>query len=150
MKKTPLRIIIFSLLLCSVAVAFYIFSPHPVLIRSEAVHIVKIQYNPMFNQEGDSLIEVLEYDEGEILDCLSQYAEQRTLSTATSYWLGDVEWEITIDTDHGLKTVVLGNDSYSYQSYGKPKFQISNANALKLELLELLQIPYTCEPPQQK
>jgi hypothetical protein len=54
--------------------------------------------------------------------------------------MGNVKIEITIDTKDGLKGIILGDDSYSYESYGKPKYEILEADNVKSKLLDMINI----------
>ncbi len=132
-------VVIFIMLILGIAVVLHLFSPRPIIADPSSCHIIRLQYNPAFNQDMDARIEVTDYYEKDMLDCLNRYTEHRTLEKATTAdWIGDIELEITIDTEQGIKNIRLGNKNYSYQSYGKAKYQISDADMLRLELLALM------------
>lgn len=117
------------------------FSPRPIIRDVETSQIIRMQYNPYVNSLIDGRIEVTEYDEKGILTYLSHCKERRTLDRAISgYWIGDVTLEITIATEDGIKNVILGNDNYSYRSYGKPIYEILEADIVLTELLDMIQV----------
>lgn len=138
MKKYLILAICIVILTC-VITGFILFSPRPIIEDASTSGIDIIIYNPYLNQEMDARVEITNYDENGILDCLSQYSEQRTLKSANSaHWIGDVELEVVLHTENGSKCIILGNDNYSYESYGKPKYKILDSDNLKSALLELM------------
>lgn len=116
-----------------------LFSPRPIIENVNTSRIVRIQYNPNLNGVMDELIKVEEYDEKRILTYLSNFNERRTLNKVTTgYWMGHVKIEIIIDTEDGLKSIILGNDHYSYECYRKPKYEILDSKSVISELLDLI------------
>lgn len=111
--------------------------PRPVADGSE-LSIIYVKYNPCFNQ-GDSFEQVvIEGHDEEILACLRQYQEHRTVSRAVGYSWNDVQISILLHTESGSKEILLGNVHYSYDSYGKAKYEILNADQLRSELLQII------------
>lgn len=131
---------ILALLLLCVA-GILLFSPRPILEDLDCVQSIRIRYNPYVNQDKDDIIEIYDYDSERILACLSQYKEQRTLSKAKGYWIGDVEMEIIVMSTDGLKQIILGNTNYTCGSYGTFKFKIIDPDELLLELKKYIDLP---------
>lgn len=116
---------------------YRLFSPRPVADDSE-ISIIYVKYNPYFNQEDHFEQVVIDgYDE-EIIACLRQYQERRTLSRALGYSWKNVELSIMLQTESGSKEILLGNLHYSCDSYGKAKYEILNADQLRSELLQIM------------
>jgi len=140
-RKKYLTLLFGIILLLGMIVVFNLFAPRPIVEDVSGSRIIRIQYNPYFDQEMDERIDITDYDEKGILNCLGRYSEYRTLnSLANGYWIGDVELEVIINTGNGLKSILLGTDNYSYESYGKPKYKIRDAGNLKAELLDIMEI----------
>ena len=126
---------------------YVLYSPRPIVADVNKSHVTMLQYNPHFNQstqEPDEIVMVSDYDEGKILACLSRYSERRTFTKAdTGFWIGNMELQIVLDTGKESKILLLGNLNYSYESYGKPKYKILDADNLIPALLEMLNIETT-------
>lgn len=140
-RKKYLILLIGIVILLNMIVVFHFFGPRQIVEDISGSQVIRIQYNPYLNQEADARIDITNYEEKKILTCLSRYTEQRILGSAASgYWIGDVQLEVIINTENGLKSILLGTDNYSYESYGKPKFRIRDADSLKAKLLAMMDI----------
>ena len=143
-KKYLILFIVIALILCAAIILFLpqLFPSHNIIEASDAASIVRITYNPYVDQGNYEAVEITEYDESEVLSCLSRYKERRTLAKAGGYRLGDVEIEIMLHTQDGLKSILLGNRNlnYSFQSSDHPKYTILDVENLRLELLKILNI----------
>lgn len=139
-KKPVLLFVIIVFILSIALIIVFLFLPRPIIEDVSTSQIVMIQFNPYVDDSTDQLIEVTEYNAKEILTYLSNCKEQRTLDKAGTHWLGNVKLDIVIDTEDGLKDIILGKDSYSYESYGKPKYKILDADNLISALLEMINI----------
>lgn len=120
----------------------YFLFPVPVLkhVDDGLVHFVR--YNPNF-ETGEpeyNTIEISEEEKRKILECLSRYREYRTLLFEQGYSLANMELEIYIRDGKESKTIVLGNINYSTKAYGAQRRGIYNADALREELLEILEL----------
>lgn len=139
--KSKNHVLLFAMIaLIAFVLIFVLFLPRPIVEDPYVTSIVRIIFNPYLNQNIDAAIDIKEYNEENILACLSQYKERRTMSKATGYWLGDVEIEIIINTDDGLRSILLGNINYSYNSYGKLKNKILHADNLRLDIMKFIDI----------
>ncbi len=91
-------------------------------------------------RDESELTSLTEYDEAEILKCLAQYSKHRTLSPDEGRRLSDMELYLTITTSGQLKSIVLGNINYITKSYRALKHGMYNADALRNELLDILNL----------
>lgn len=139
-RKKYLTLLPGIILLLGMIVVFNLFAPRPIVEDVSGSRIIRIQYNPYFKQDMDERIDITDYDEDGILNCLGRYLEYRTLNTLVGYCISNVELEVIIYTEDGFKSVLLGTDNYSYESNGKPKYKIRDADNLKAELLDMMAI----------
>lgn len=138
MKK---RIAAAVILICGFVFLF------PVSILNHAADgcVYFIRYNPNFGKGEPEYDEVKIYEEAKILECLSRYKEYRTPIRTESYNLNDMELEICIGEGEKSKTILLGNVNYTAEFYGSMKRGIYNADALREELLGILELPEYAE-----
>jgi hypothetical protein len=133
-----------SVLLVCIIVIFVLFSPRPLIDDVDQCEITLLQYNPHFNEEEQveaDIIPLTDYNEAELLECLSYYKERRTLIKAEGgFWIGDLELQIMINTGKESKILLLGNLNFSYENYGKTQFKILDADSLRLELLNMISV----------
>lgn len=139
-KRKYIAFLTCIVILIAVIVVFHIFDSRPIIDNIHESHIVRIKYNPHFKEDVDEFMDIVNYDEIELLNCLSYYTERRTLTPADGYWLGDVELEIIIHTKEGLKCIILGAEHYSYQAL-HPKYKIEDGEKLRNRLIALFDIP---------
>lgn len=141
MLKKIIVVIMFNIILLTLVYFGWkvLFSIVPIVDNPENCTIVKLSYNSSFGNRVTKLKEELSLDEKEVLECLSKYKEEKTLKIYKGGYLGDSQFEIYIDTGDGLKIIKLGNENFSYYSYGDFKHQIVEAENLKKDLIKILE-----------
>lgn len=142
-KKLLFAVILVPIIYVAVIIFLPQFFPsHYIVDEPDACSIVRITYNYGFNQDSGEAVEITEYDEDEVLACLSRHKERRTLAKGGGYRLGDVEIEIMLHTQDGLKNILLGdrNLNCSFESSDDPKYTILDVESLRLELLQILNV----------
>ncbi|MGI6027827.1 MAG: hypothetical protein ACOX81_00270 [Candidatus Heteroscillospira sp.] len=98
-----------------------------------------IQY---YNYSADSkLLELSDAETEKVVECLSRYKERRTFNRAYTYSLNDVELDITVLFDNGIKSVLLGKQNTTSEGYGTFRFVIINPEALLAELKACITLP---------
>lgn len=123
------------------------FLPRPIIEEVSNSRIVWIHYNPYFHTNRtdyadytDARSTLADYDEKEILTCLSQYKEYRTLNRNSGYALDRVELEILLHTGDELKSIVLGTENRSSGSNRAPNYKILDADTLRVNLIKIMDI----------
>lgn len=120
-------------------------TPLPIIDNISDSDVVMIRYNDGFEQGNYIENEITEFNEKEILRCISKYDEQRTLNKlyygALGRSLNDFEIIVAVhadkNTDNDLKFIYLGKDSY-LGSGDDIKHIIINDSDLNDELKELI------------
>lgn len=138
MKK---RLSVILMIVC----ALIFFTPVSLTGSMENSRVDYICYNTNFgsdevNIEDIQFLTPSNYDEAEVLKCLSRYKEYRTIFRASGHFLNDMELEISLTVNGESKTIILGNINYMTKAYGAPKHGIYNADALRKELLDILNL----------
>ena len=134
---------LFVILVITCALIF--FTPVSLTGSMENSRVDYICYNTNFgsdevNIEDIQFLTPSNYDEAEVLKCLSRYKEYRTIFRASGHFLNDMELEISLTVNGESKTIILGNINYMTKAYGAPKHGIYNADALRKELLDILNL----------
>lgn len=134
---------LFVILMITCALIF--FTPVSLTGSMENSRVDYICYNTNFgsdevNIEDIQFLTPSNYDEAEVLKCLSRYKEYRTIFRASGHFLNDMELEISLAVNGEHKTILLGNINYMTKAYGAPKHGIYNADALRNELLDILNL----------
>lgn len=178
MKREKIPALIILVVLVGLVTVFYLFKPHPIIEDVDNNIRITIFYNPYYDQEADEqkyhkipvdwvmLVDdrynevpddnalVANYDDRDILDCLSRYNEYLTLSRHNGFMIQEVELEIFIknmdDLDEPQRIIILGNTSYRFGSSGDPKYKIQDADKLRAELLDLIDIKGIIEAPDHE
>lgn len=124
------------------------FTPVSLTGSMENSRVDYICYNANFgsdeaDMEAIKFLTPSDYDEAEVLKCLSRYKEYRTIFRAGDFFLNDMELEISLTVNGESKTILLGNINYMTKSYGAPKHGIYHADALRNELLDILNVSNT-------
>lgn len=139
-KKITLTIVFTFIILVFIGLILYFFyKPMPIIDNPENCEIVKLAYNSSYEKGNSEFTELSEFNEQDILTCLSNYKEKKTLENCKGYSLNDYQFEIYIDTGNDLKSIHLGHDSFSSLSYGSHKYQIVNDEDLKNDLLKIIE-----------
>ena len=120
-------------------------TPFPIIDNISDSDIVVIRYNDGFEQGNYIENEITEFNEKEILRCISKYDERRTLNKlyygALGRSLNDFEIIVAVhadkNIDNDLKLIYLGKDSY-LDSGDDIKHIIINDSDLRKELKELI------------
>lgn len=120
-------------------------TPFPIIDNISDSDVVMIRYNDGFEQGNYIENEITEFNEKEILRCISKYDEQRTLNElhygTFGRSLNDFEIIVAVhadkNTDNDLKFIYLGKDSY-LGSGDDIKHIIINDSDLREELKELI------------
>lgn len=138
MKK---RLSVILMIVC----ALIFFTPVSLTGSMENSRVYYIVYNSNFGSdeadiEAMKFLTPSDYDEAEVLKCLSRYKEYRTIFRASDFFLNDMELEISLTVNGESKTILLGNINYMTKAYGAPKHGIYNADALRNELLDILNL----------
>lgn len=138
MKK---RLSVILMIVC----ALIFFTPVSLTGSMENSRVDYICYNTNFgsdevNIEDIQFLTPSNYDEAEVLKCLSRYKEYRTIFRASGHFLNDMELEISLTVNGESKTIILGNINYMTKAYGAPKHGIYNADVLRKELLDILNV----------
>ena len=134
---------LFVILVITCALIF--FTPVSLTGSMENSRVDYICYNTNFgsdevNIEDIQFLTPSNYDEAEVLKCLSRYKEYRTIFRASGHFLNDMELEISLTVNGESKTILLGNINYMTKAYGAPKHGIYNADDLRNELLDILNV----------
>ncbi len=103
-----------------------------------------VQYNKNFESGEPEIEHLTAYDGERILKCLSKYNEYRTILPMRGFGFENVEiyMQVIINSNAQSKVIVLGNDyvNYAAEAYGSLKHGIYNADALRKELLDILNV----------
>lgn len=131
------------ILICIAGVSLFLglllfFSTMPVLNDPSGCFVVKVALNENFERGEYGAVELTEYDEAAILNCLAKYEEQRQLERYRGGRVGDCEIELYIGSVDGLKTIKLGNENFTCDTSGSLKHRIINGDKLKEELRSLI------------
>ncbi len=110
----------------------------PVIKDIHNGRVVKIEYNPDFEEKNGELKEQLEYDEIAVLKCLSKYNEKNSYARHKGVHRGECQFIIYVDDGTQLKSIYLGNDDFSCYEYGSFKHNIINSENLKKELKAII------------
>ena len=138
MKK---RLFVILMIVC----ALIFFTPVSLTGSMENSRVDYICYNANFGSDETDIEDIQfltpsDYDEAEVLKCLSRYKEYRTIFRANGHFLNDMELEISLMVNGESKTILLGNINYMTKAYGAPKHGIYHADALRNELLGMLNV----------
>lgn len=140
MRKKIILLSILAILVCAVLIAA-LFHPAPILDDSEEIFYLWITYNPSYGmQETSDFIEISDYNQDEVLNCLSKYNETLTLERSYSYSLNDVELEIMIYSEKGLKQIRMGDINEVSYGYGSFLRTIEQGDFLRKELKDILNL----------
>lgn len=138
-KKTTLLIsFIFILSICIGLKCYALYTPIPIIKNIENCRIAKLTYNPSFEKGEAELVDLTEFNETEVLTCLSGYKEKRTLNICKGSSLNNCQFHIYVDTGGDLKTILLGKNSFTCFSYGDVKYQIIDDEKLQEDLLKII------------
>ncbi|MBS6546239.1 MAG: hypothetical protein KH319_02520 [Butyricicoccus pullicaecorum] len=124
--------------------ALMFFFPRPIVPDIEDTRVISVYYNPYFMENSNEIpVSIPDFDEQKILECLSRYRKYYTLSRAGQRSVSDIQLEIGILTnDDTHQTITLGNIHNDIaESYGAWKQGVYNADALREELLDILELP---------
>ena len=105
----------------------------------EKCNVVKVAYNPYFDQKKGALQEISAFDENKILSCLSNYKEKKTFNKCKGGYLGEYQLNIYVAIDNKLKIIALGNENFSCYAYGSSKYKIIDAEHLKYDLISIIE-----------
>lgn len=115
------------------------FMDRPVIDDVENCRIVKFAYRSSdVKNEIIELTEQTEFNENEVLDCLSRYRERRTFKTCRGGSLEKCQFVIYVDIGGRLKIITVCDDSFSCFTYGSIKWQIINAEKLKEDMQKVI------------
>lgn len=130
-----------TVLICGIFIGVCMLHLHPVAQNTDHNIICAVLYNPNYGNEGDELINITDFDEKQILQCLNAYQECFSWTRMTeSVWGGSIAIEILVWTDSQYKWIVLGEKNYTYTSYGAFSYKIQNGEDLLRDLLNILPI----------
>lgn len=137
-KKFKILITIFL----SILILFVLFAPKKICDKNDVIRIDRIVYNKQFGSGTSDYdrIEIENFNSDDVIDCISKYKSHLTLLRAIGYQLKDSEIEVFLTTNRKGIHIVLGNINYETSNYGELKRNIIDADDLKKELKQLLQL----------
>ncbi len=134
MKKKIIWIVIaFTVILMSVLI-FKGFMPRN-MADYKIEEIVRVEANFNYGEEDSELTDVHFIPE-RIIECISKYKEQRTLTRRRGYAMKNVQISILIRTNDGLKEIIIGKDTYSQKGSG-PAYKILEEEKFKEEIFNI-------------
>lgn len=138
-KKIYIYYICIILTILSVFCLLY---PTNIVEDCDDIKIVRIMYNPNYNVNSEEIttyvVEENKYNNQEILKCLYKYKEQKTLMKSKGYQMKNMKLDILLNVNGKSKHIVLGNNSYTSESYGGFKRRIINDVELLDELEKII------------
>lgn len=141
MKRSPKSLIVLVLIVLSILAAglfIMLTTPRPIVSNPNESAIIQIAYSP---QDSDEMIYLEDYNEQEILVFLASCQERWSLKSSDTIWYGEVQLTIWLhDFNYGTKEIVLGNSCFSQNGRNPWRYQIIDANNIKLTLFQLLQL----------
>lgn len=116
------------------------FITRPVIANPESAEITQITY--VYDTQCGGHINLTEYNETKILDCLSNSFETRTWHRSRStVAYKDFTLMLIVFDDYGLKQILLGaGDNYSNTGYGSFQYEIEDAAIVLKKLKNLLEL----------
>ncbi len=131
-KKIIWLSVSFALILMTVLI-FKVYMPRNIA-DSKIEEIVRVQANFDYGEEYSKLTDV-HFIPKQIIECISKYKEQRTLTRHKGYAMKDVQMSILVRTSDGLKEIIIGRNTYSQKGSG-PAYKILDGEKFKKEIFD--------------
>lgn len=142
MSKKKISVIISFILIilffCIGLIFYFMYLPMPIVNDAESCKIVKFAYNSSYEKGSAEFTELSEFNEQEVLMCLSNYKEKKTFIIPKGYSLNNYQFVIYVDIGNELKSIYIGCDSFSCLTYASNKYQILDDENLKNDLLKIM------------
>lgn len=117
-------------------------TPIPIIDDVTNCKVVDILYNETFKQNGMNLTLIEDFDEDEILNCISKYNQKRTFKRAFSKYAANnprMEFNMYIIIGYGKSiSIQLGEEDFCYGFDDDLKREIINSSDLYEELKTLI------------
>lgn len=133
------KFVILPTLLIIIGLVSFCCRPTPI-VKNEDVDIRVITYNPNYSASGDELQYITEFDTQKIAHLLKEYKKYPVPARAMGYNISDVQLEISFTHNSKTESLILGKDNYVSASYGALKYNIINADELRLSILDVLNL----------
>ncbi len=117
-------------------------APIPIIDDVNNCKVVDILYNETFKQNGMDLILIKDFNEDEIINCISKYNQRRTFKRAFSKYAANnprMEFDIYIIIRDGESiSIELGEEDFCYGFDDDLQREIINSSDLHEELKTLI------------
>lgn len=145
-KKFALIISLTSIILLCTGISLYCsFKPIPIINNPDDCAIVKFAYNQNYKKGEAEFIILSDYNEQEVLNCLSNYKKKKTLNVCRATSLNSCQFQLYIHTENGLNTIELGDNNWSDLEYGTFMYTVTDAENLKNNLFKIIERKETHE-----
>lgn len=134
MKKKALWIIVIVIVLSTLMFVIKAFMPrHVADLGIEEIVLVEANFN--YGEENSKLTEV-HFVPDKVIECISKYKEQRTITRHKGYAMKNVQLRVLIRTDKRVKEIIIGKDIYCQSGSGL-EYRILDVEQFKKELFQV-------------